>query len=1751
MMFAFFCLTSQVLAYLSLELGQTYNDAIIPWQGEQNYKYYQIDIKNAIKNKDLIIVVKQQSTIGNPDIYISSLDQKPNKNYSEFQCNSQGMDICVIPEPENKTYYLAVYCEDYCRYNLKVVYQEELIMSNSDDLEFKFNNTSWTEIIRININQLKQYPIKQNQNLEVSIQVKNVEILQESFQSYMNLGMQRPTPQKCNFKGQDTFLGIQKFKINDVKANQTYTLLIEAQSGAIMYIKTRTYGSTKFINVGESIEDVIQENDYAFYVLNVTADQELFYLGKLILNIQLISFKGYTEMYVNLDENPVSLEDYHWKLHDGVTDDLIITNEDLNRLNAKGYYVYIAILAKQSVATFELKTQMLNPDLMVIELNKPVFSKMSKSKIHQYKFYIKSNKKQSVSVSLRNIRGDADIVVKSCNEFWSCNFNEEEQKQIISQNFTNNITDNQYYYSFNPGNDIIIFDYLPVICKNYDNVHMCFYSILIIPGNNNVEDELTYSILITTKQDTIILKENTPIKQFVFHEFYNYYKFTVNDNDKIQRLFIQLTPIQGSPKIYSSKTDIYPTEEYNDRQGVQNLITYDDQTDLETINGTIYIGVYGETASQYIITAIVFRKQEDWGTIGKYAHQYIQLIEGQPQEIVTVYKYDVQLFKIDLSGYNNENSLIHNQIKIFLRINSGQFKIYAFDHPEIDLKKAIQTGSKYLIINNEFQNNPQYLFIRVETNQSTTYPLYSYSINFRVSSQPIELVIGDNYQGFIEKSDKQTFFVNLYKKEDIYINFHVQNIDETILSATIYIEDRIIIMKDQNMILSANQIKYENCKKTEEIVSCLIVIEVQSREDTQFSLLISKESSIIKLYNEEPITKTITNQFDFFTFLLTEETEIAIFSITANIRILANIKQLNPPTLEEFPINDDDSLVQSLNDKIEIESSIFISQDDIEKSNCYNILCYVAVTCTTVDPLNKDNGEYTIIRQSGAVKLFEKFIYSGKINQNLIKYFKVVDVKESTGLQIFINSSEMNKLTIFASINQMPTQQSHDFSSSFNFGDYLLIPPNIDSDQIVTYYIGVFAFSDINVSIYVKMGLARFYPIFIQKPLRVHLPSNSTTFLQFNSGSFETLRILISSNSLNEYIKPKIHIKSYQRNELSSVLNTIQNEYHWRMEDYYIEISNTSENYCENCQYMIYLENNYQDILLTLTILKKDSLIQLQNNLEIKNLLKFNQFDRYLYAPKDQGDFYLNVTVFKGKIYLYEKKDDTDLEYSNLRLILEENDGTLDHLNYQVASREGINANRSLRISNLKENYNLSVYEFKVFSNFTSQTIYQVEIIDQNQAIELKIGQPQYLKINQHQQAQLYFIIPNRIDNYNDDYYSITIEITSFLHDRIIRAPAFTLKQDRYNNPDIQSNYHDFFNAQISVLQELDTITYIQIPSIAGLYFLSINPQEMSNQQYFIMLGNKDFNILTPKSYRLIRTKVGEQQIQEIHIKEPSKLFVQAQLCGGIVNIFGSSSRDNLIMGYYENKIDSIQNKQLIGTISTVQPNIYYLNTKTIKSTTQSDFVSYILRFDIIKEDTIVPIDHFYPGDGGEFQISLIQNQLYFYFSPIQSSEKSSQNYVLESITYTFIYQQQNLSDNSPLDKCNQNAQYEQFTIRRSKHDPQQTLTQRANYEGDNYEKILATIQATVNIKTKNYEKLKLSYFYNTQILEAKIVSNNVFDEFSRGLFTILFTLLLFILFLLLIKYRNFKQMIKFEAQTQVSSTQQEQQIEMNYTNLG
>lgn len=64
------------------------------------------------------------------------------------------------------------------------------------------------------------------------------------------------------------------------------------------------------------------------------------------------------------------------------------------------------------------------------------------------------------------------------------------------------------------------------------------------------------------------------------------------------------------------------------------------------------------------------------------------------------------------------------------------------------------------------------------------------------------------------------------------------------------------------------------------------------------------------MYEGEPVTKPIRDKFDYYTFLLSSnETEISVFSISGEVRILLKIVKTGFPKLEEFPKSDEDSIL--------------------------------------------------------------------------------------------------------------------------------------------------------------------------------------------------------------------------------------------------------------------------------------------------------------------------------------------------------------------------------------------------------------------------------------------------------------------------------------------------------------------------------------------------------------------------------------------------------------------------------------------------------------------------------------------------------------------------------------------------------------------------------------------------------------------------------------------------------------------------
>lgn len=70
---------------------------------------------------------------------------------------------------------------------------------------------------------------------------------------------------------------------------------------------------------------------------------------------------------------------------------------------------------------------------------------------------------------------------------------------------------------------------------------------------------------------------------------------------------------------------------------------------------------------------------------------------------------------------------------------------------------------------------------------------------------------------------------------------------------------------------------------------------VNAKVDTYFSLLITKEASIVFLYDCEPVTKPISNKPDHYLFYLTNsETEISVFSISGELKILLQVFEKQP-----------------------------------------------------------------------------------------------------------------------------------------------------------------------------------------------------------------------------------------------------------------------------------------------------------------------------------------------------------------------------------------------------------------------------------------------------------------------------------------------------------------------------------------------------------------------------------------------------------------------------------------------------------------------------------------------------------------------------------------------------------------------------------------------------------------------------------------------------------------------------------------
>lgn len=105
-----------------------------------------------------MVIARSMDPLSDPNIYISTKDDKPDKKTNEIACDTNGLDICSVPYSllkEKSKIYIGIQCSGNCTYFLRTSYR-----SNNADEIFTIGNYLYEEfnsgdpkVIRFNVPQ--------------------------------------------------------------------------------------------------------------------------------------------------------------------------------------------------------------------------------------------------------------------------------------------------------------------------------------------------------------------------------------------------------------------------------------------------------------------------------------------------------------------------------------------------------------------------------------------------------------------------------------------------------------------------------------------------------------------------------------------------------------------------------------------------------------------------------------------------------------------------------------------------------------------------------------------------------------------------------------------------------------------------------------------------------------------------------------------------------------------------------------------------------------------------------------------------------------------------------------------------------------------------------------------------------------------------------------------------------------------------------------------------------------------------------------------------------------------------------------------------------------------------------------------------------------------------------------------------------------------------------------------------------------
>ena len=487
-----------------------------------------------------------------PDIHVSKKNKYPKgKKQAEWYSQRYGNDILTIPSEEvnaGEIFYIGMYCEYKCRYEL---------------------NSYLTEELEIEIGKVNSIFLSQKSSISYYIKIPN--------ENYDEFNLVATSPNLKSFKlymsktspsSQNTIkvipswtggymISVERYS-NDYCIDCKFHVLIESQEEKQVTVQYYAYFQDTITSLasGNIIYDAVKRDKkrcYSYDIKNLNIYNE-----KILIQTSL--FSGSALLYISGDKKDIDKklddalkENYSYQIQGEKI--IMLEKNDLDKIN-EGYYsnsyddnskrglLHFCIYGKE-MTSFILHAYTLSDANKLQKYNyispgTELTGYLRGNEITRYRILeFNKNKNSNITITFTTIKGKTDFYVNFCSE--KCHFNKESLTQKLDDGkmlYPQQISYQTFSLLINPENNL---------CYSNINDDKCKI-LLVMKCSENENEYCSYKMLVFISEKPILMSPKKTYYNIIPKGKEDYYEIII-DEETIASAVIVLTTVTGDAEL--------------------------------------------------------------------------------------------------------------------------------------------------------------------------------------------------------------------------------------------------------------------------------------------------------------------------------------------------------------------------------------------------------------------------------------------------------------------------------------------------------------------------------------------------------------------------------------------------------------------------------------------------------------------------------------------------------------------------------------------------------------------------------------------------------------------------------------------------------------------------------------------------------------------------------------------------------------------------------------------------------------------------------------------------------------------------------------------------------------------------------------------------------------------------------------------------------------------------------------------------